>query len=51
MRDAMWWAVTARLMQIGEVSERTGLSPRTIRYYERAGVVTPSERSSGGFRL
>ena len=38
-------------MQIGEVSERTGLSLRTIRHYESVGVVTPSERSMGGFRL
>lgn len=38
-------------MQIGEVSERTGLSLRTIRYYEEVGLVTPSARSQGGFRL
>jgi DNA-binding transcriptional MerR regulator len=38
-------------MQIGEVSERTGLSLRTIRYYEEVGLVTPSARSAGGFRL
>ncbi|GAB2958176.1 MerR family transcriptional regulator [Streptomyces pseudoechinosporeus] len=38
-------------MQIGEVSERTGLSLRTIRRYEDVGVVVPSERSMGGFRL
>ncbi|MBT2366130.1 MerR family transcriptional regulator [Streptomyces sp. ISL-10] len=40
-----------KLMQIGEVSERTGLSLRTIRHYEDVGVVAPSERSLGGFRL
>ncbi|MGY0065677.1 MerR family transcriptional regulator [Streptomyces sp. QTS137] len=43
--------MTGRLMQIGEVSERTGLSLRTIRHYENVGVVAPSERSMGGFRL
>ncbi|MEV6958662.1 MerR family transcriptional regulator [Streptomyces sp. NPDC051207] len=43
--------MTGRLMQIGEVSERTGLSLRTIRHYENVGVVAPSERSAGGFRL
>lgn len=37
--------------QIGEVSERTGLSLRTIRYYEEQGLVTPSARTHGGFRL
>ncbi|MEU0216363.1 MerR family transcriptional regulator [Streptomyces sp. NPDC006265] len=40
-----------QLLQIGEVAERTGLSLRTIRHYEDAGVVAPSERSMGGFRL
>jgi DNA-binding transcriptional MerR regulator len=38
-------------MQIGEVAERTGLSLRTIRYYEEVGLVRPSSRTSGGFRL
>lgn len=38
-------------MQIGEVAERTGLSLRTIRYYEEVGLVVPSGRSPGGFRL
>ncbi|HUY47750.1 MAG TPA: MerR family transcriptional regulator [Streptosporangiaceae bacterium] len=38
-------------MQIGEVAERTGLSLRTIRYYGEVGLVTPSGRSRGGFRL
>lgn len=38
-------------MQIGEVADRTGLSLRTIRYYEEVGLVTPSTRTSGGFRL
>lgn len=38
-------------MQIGEVAERTGLSLRTIRYYEEVDLVVPSARSQGGFRL
>ncbi|EID54069.1 MerR family transcriptional regulator [Saccharomonospora xinjiangensis] len=38
-------------MRIGEVSARTGLSLRTIRYYEEVGLVAPSARSQGGFRL
>lgn len=38
-------------MQIGEVAEQTSLSLRTIRYYEEMGLVTPSARTSGGFRL
>jgi DNA-binding transcriptional MerR regulator len=38
-------------MQIGEVAARTELSLRTIRHYEDAGLVSPSARSQGGFRL
>ena len=38
-------------MQIGEVAERLGLSLRTIRYYDEMGLVTPSARTPGGFRL
>ncbi len=39
------------LMQIGELAERTGLSLRTIRHYDDEGLLTPSARSAGGFRL
>ncbi len=38
-------------MQIGEVAARTELSLRTIRHYEETGLVAPSARSQGGFRL
>ncbi|MGU3293129.1 MerR family transcriptional regulator [Williamsia sp. M5A3_1d] len=37
--------------QIGEVAERTGLSIKTIRHYDEVGLVVPSARSTGGFRL
>jgi DNA-binding transcriptional MerR regulator len=39
------------VMQIGEVAARVGLSLRTIRHYDEIGLVAPSERSAGGFRL
>ncbi len=42
---------TGPTMQIGEVAERIGLSLRTIRYYEEVGLIRPSARSQGGFRL
>nr|WP_092803078.1 MerR family transcriptional regulator [Rhodococcus globerulus] len=38
-------------MRIGQVAERTELSIKTIRHYDDVGLVTPSERSGGGFRL
>jgi MerR family transcriptional regulator, copper efflux regulator len=36
---------------IGEVARRTAMSLRTVRYYEEVGLVRPSGRSEGGFRL
>lgn len=40
-----------RKYQIGEVAEAVGLSLHTIRHYGEVGVVPPSARSPGGFRL
>ena len=37
--------------QIGTVADRVDLSLRTIRYYEEIGLVSPSGRTEGGFRL
>ena len=36
-------------MNIGEVAERSGLPPKTIRYYEDIGLVRP-QRSGNGYR-
>jgi MerR family copper efflux transcriptional regulator len=36
---------------IGTVARRTAMSLRTVRYYEEVGLVQPSGRSEGGFRL
>ena len=38
-------------LQIGEVAARTELSIKTIRHYDEVGLVAPSARSAGGFRL
>ncbi|WP_018502111.1 MerR family transcriptional regulator [Parafrankia discariae] len=37
--------------QIGDVAARVGLSLRTVRYYEEAGLLMPVGRTVGGFRL
>lgn len=39
------------LMQIGQAAARAGLSLRTLRHWDEVGLVTPSARSNGGFRL
>lgn len=40
-----------RTMRIGEVAEQTSLSLRTLRHYEDIGLLPPSARTEGGFRL
>lgn len=37
-------------MQIGELSDRAGVSHRTIHYYERLGLIKPAEREGAGYR-
>lgn len=37
-------------MRIGELAELTGVSPETIRFYERQGVLPPPHRKSNGYR-
>ncbi len=37
--------------QIGEVAGRTGVTQRTLRFYEEKGLLDPPERMEGGFRL
>ena len=37
--------------QIGQVAQRTGLTQRTLRFYEEKGLLTPADRMEGGFRL
>ncbi|CAN7454051.1 MULTISPECIES: MerR family transcriptional regulator [unclassified Paenibacillus] len=37
--------------KIDDVAKESGLTKRTIRYYEEIGVLFPPERSEGGMRL
>ena len=37
-------------MKIAEVSEQSGLSPDTLRYYERIGLLPPVNRNGSGIR-
>jgi DNA-binding transcriptional MerR regulator len=36
---------------IGEVAERSGFSASALRYYEGIGLVEPSTRTGGGYRV
>jgi DNA-binding transcriptional MerR regulator len=40
----------AQTLSISQVSARTGLSADTLRYYEKAGLLQPIQRSSSGQR-
>src|SRR5665811_1127517 len=40
-----------RLLRIQEVAAETGLTPRSIRYYEEFGLLRPAARSQGDYRL
>ncbi len=37
-------------LTVQQVSEKTGLSEHTLRYYERIGLITPIHRASNGHR-
>ncbi|MDX9969259.1 MULTISPECIES: helix-turn-helix domain-containing protein [Pseudomonadota] len=37
-------------MKIGEVAERSGCHPETVRYYERIGLLPEPPRTAGGYR-
>ena len=39
------------MIRIGEVAERTGVTTRTIRYYEEIGLLASPERRKGEHRL
>jgi DNA-binding transcriptional MerR regulator len=43
-------AAEDELLSIGALARATGVSQRTIRYYEELGILPPPTRSSGGTR-
>ncbi len=39
--------LTERKMRIGELAERVGVSPRSLRYYEEQGLLSPARNANG----
>lgn len=40
----------ANMMRIGELADRFGINPKTIRYYEALGLLPQPERTESGYR-
>ena len=43
MRPSTW--------KVGELAKQTGLSVRTLHYYDEVGLLSPSQRTAAGHRL
>ncbi len=39
------------LLTIGKIAEQVGVATSTLRFYEREGLIRPTERSKAGYRL
>jgi len=40
-----------KLLTVGRLAERTGVSPDTLRYYEKMGLIRAASRSQSGYRI
>lgn len=47
----MRFPASGKTYQIGELATRSGVTPDTLRYYERLGLLPKPHRTGGGFRL
>lgn len=43
--------MSASPLNIGQAADRSGLTPKMIRHYERTGLLPPALRSGNGYRL
>jgi len=44
-------AIPNGYMRIGEIAKKAGVTVRTLSYYDKEGLLTPSSESEGGYRL
>ena len=38
-------------LKVAELAERAGIAPSTVRFYERAGLLSPARRAPNGYRI
>ncbi len=42
---------TVQVLTIGKLAERSGITPDTLRYYEKMGLIKATSRSNAGYRI
>ena len=42
--------VNGKVMRIGQLAQATGVSAKTIRFYEETSVLPPARRAANGYR-
>ena len=48
---AKYRAIPPGFMTVGEVAKKMGVTVRTLQYYDKEGLLSPSAESEGGRRL
>ncbi|MEX0624110.1 helix-turn-helix domain-containing protein [Saccharospirillum sp.] len=43
--------MSKKIFTVGQLADRTGIKPVTIRYYEKIGILPAASRSESGYRL
>ena len=54
LRNSLWYNHTEgrqAMMTVNEVSKLTGVSIRTLQYYDNIGLLKPAEYTESGYRL
>jgi MerR family copper efflux transcriptional regulator len=51
IRDGTERPMRRARLSIGEVAARSGVPPKTIRYYEEVGLIEPAPRTGSGYRV
>jgi len=49
--DTKFQAIPEGYMRVGEMAKKAGVTVRTLQYYDKEGILSPSAESEGGFRL
>src|SRR5215467_10639421 len=45
------YACVVEGLRVSELAERAGVAPSTVRFYERAGLLSPPRRAANGYRV